>query len=107
MLKRSDSLIADFMEEMSYLSADMFMWLDETGSDNRYECRKFGYHLCGITPTSYKLAIRGQQMSCIAAMSTRGNVEDVESFFVHKATHLQSCFLLTSRCFCLIHIILD
>ena len=30
-----------------------------------------------ITPTSYKLAIRGQRMSCIAAMSTRG-MEDVD-----------------------------
>ena len=62
------------MEEMSYLPADMFIWLDETGSDNRHEHRKFGYHLHGNN--TYQLPIRGQRMSCIAAMSTRG-MEDV------------------------------
>ena len=67
------------MEEMTYLTADMIIWLDETGSDKRSEHRKFGYHLRGITPTSYKLAIRGKRMSCIAAMSTRG-IEDVDIY---------------------------
>ena len=36
MLRRSDSLQAEFMEEMRYLTADMIIWLDETGSsENR------------------------------------------------------------------------
>lgn len=78
-LRRSDSLRAEFMEEMSYLPADMIIWLDETGSDKHSEHRKFGYHLRGITPTSYRIAIRGKRMSCIAAMSTRG-MEDVDIY---------------------------
>ena len=44
-LQRSDSERIQFMEEMSLLSADMIVWLDETGSDRRKETRKFGYHL--------------------------------------------------------------
>ena len=78
-LRRSDSLRAEFMEEMSYLTADMILWLDETGSDKRSERRKFGYDLRGITPTSYKLSIRGKRMSSIAIMSTKG-IEDVDIY---------------------------
>ena len=71
-------LRAEFMEEMSS-TADMIVWLDETGSDKHSERRKFGYHLRGITPTSYRMAIREKRMSCIAAMSTRG-IEDVDIY---------------------------
>jgi len=78
-LRRSDSLRAEFMEEMNYLTADMIVWLDETGSDRRSENRKFGYHLRGITPCSYKLSVRGKRLSCIAAMSNRG-IEDVDIY---------------------------
>ena len=58
-MQPSDVKRAEFMEEMSYISADMIVWLDETGSDRRNERRKFGYHLRGMTPTDYKLTIRG------------------------------------------------
>ena len=51
------------MEEISYLTADMIVWLDETGSDKHSEHRKFIYHLRGITPTSYRMVIRGE---CLA-----------------------------------------
>ena len=78
-LRRSDSLRAKFMKEMRYLTADMIFWLDETGSDKHSERRKFGYHLRGITPISYKLAIRGKRMSSIAVMSTKG-IEDVDIY---------------------------
>ena len=67
------------MEKMSYLNADMILWLDETCSDKRSERRRFGYHLRGITPTSYKLSIRGKRMSSIAIMSSRG-IEDVDIY---------------------------
>ena len=78
-LRRNDSLRAEFMEEMNYLTADMIVWLDETGSDRRSENRKFGYHLRGITPCSYKLSVQGKRLSCIATMSTRG-IEDVDIY---------------------------
>ena len=43
-MQRSDVKRAEFIEEMSYISANMIVWLDETGSDRRNERRKQGYH---------------------------------------------------------------
>jgi len=43
------------MEELSYLSAHMLVWLDEEGSDRHHECRKRGYHLQEMTPCAYHL----------------------------------------------------
>ena len=80
------------MEEMGYLSADMIGWRDETGSDIRNERRKFGYHLRGMTPNSYKLAVRGKRFSCIAMMSTRG-IEDV-SIYEHNINGITFAILL-------------
>ena len=68
-----------FMEEVSYLKASMIVWLDETGTDKRRERRLFGYHLRGITPTSYKLNMHGKRLSSIAIMSTRG-IEDIDTY---------------------------
>ena len=79
---RSNEQREEFMEEMGYLSADMIVWLDETGSDIHNERQKFGYHLRGMTPNSYKLAVRGKKFSYIAVMSTRG-IEDV-SIYEHN-----------------------
>ena len=41
------------MEEMKYINANMIVWLDETGSDRRNECRKREYHLRGVTLTDF------------------------------------------------------
>jgi len=70
------------MEEINYLTADMIVWLDETGSDRQSENRKFGYHLQGITPCSYNSR---ETLSCVAAMSIRG-IEDVDIYM--KATSM-------------------
>ena len=58
------------MEEMSYLHADILVWIDECGSNRRNEIRKYGYSLRGLTPS------RGKRYSAIPVMSTRG-IEDV------------------------------
>ena len=68
---------AEFMAEMSYLKADMMIWIDETGSDHRVSSRCFGYHLRGLAPTDTVLSIRGKRLSAVAAMSTRG-IEDID-----------------------------
>ena len=51
---------AEFMPEMSYLKADMMIWIDETGSDHRVSSRCFGYHLKGLAPTDTVLSIHGK-----------------------------------------------
>ena len=68
---------AEFMAEMSYLQADMLIWIDETGSDHRVSSRCFGYHLRGLTRTDTVLSIRGERLSAVVAMSTRG-IEDID-----------------------------
>ena len=78
-MQRSDDRRAEFMEEMKYPSANMIVWLDETGSDRRNERRKRGYHLRGMTPTDFKFTVRGKRLSSIGIMSTRG-VEDVDTY---------------------------
>ena len=58
-MQRRDEKRAEFMEEMSYISANMIVWLDETGRNER---RKQGYHLRGMTPTDFKITIRGKRL---------------------------------------------
>lgn len=49
-IQRSEELGAKFREEVSLFSPEMFVFIDETGSD-RCEClRKFGYSVRGRPP---------------------------------------------------------
>jgi len=57
---------------MNYISANMIVWVDETGSDRQNKPRKFGYHLRGMATTHYKLTVCGICLSSISIMSTRG-----------------------------------
>ena len=67
------------MEEMHYITANMIVWLDKTGSDRRNECRKQGYHLTGMTPTDFRFTVRGKRLPSISIISTRG-VEGVDTY---------------------------
>lgn len=78
-LQRSDAKRAEFIEEMSYIGANMIVWLDETGSDRRSARRRFGYHLRGMTPTDYRFTVHGKRLSSIGIMSVRG-IEDVDTY---------------------------
>ena len=93
-MSRSECARSEFREEMATVNADMFVWIDETGSDRRDANRRCGYHLQGMVPISYTLSIRGKRLSVIAAISTRG-IEDIEltegtvngDLFVHFVEH--------------------
>ena len=74
--QRSDIVRAHFMVQVENMSADTFIWVDETGSDKRNALRKYAYSLRGVTPVNYCLYIPGKRISAISAISTRG-VEDV------------------------------
>ena len=75
-LQRSEEQRLKFKEEISYLNADMLVWIDECGSNRRNEIRKYGYSLRGLTPTSFKLVTHGRRLSAIPIVTTRG-IEDV------------------------------
>ena len=52
-IRQCDQAREQFMTEMAYLDADMIVWLDETGNDQKSGRRNYGYHLRGMVPTSY------------------------------------------------------
>ena len=58
-----------FIAHAMMYKRDQFVWIDETGSDNRNFMRKYGYALCGQTPTSSRFLIRGDRISAVAAIS--------------------------------------
>ena len=76
-MKRSVEARSEFRTEMASVHADMLIWIDETGTDNRDCCCHCGYHMQGMTPTSHILDIRGKRLSVITAMSTRG-IENIQ-----------------------------
>ena len=53
---------------------DMFVWVDESGSDSKDQLRKYGYALRGERAVCRKLLVRGKRVSAIAALSTEGLV---------------------------------
>ena len=71
-LQRSDAKHAEFIAEMMQFNTDMFVFVDETGSDSRNSIRKFGYGLKGIPPVSYSLHVSSKRISSIGVLSTCG-----------------------------------
>jgi len=72
--ERSSCYRGIFRANISHLTADHFVWVDETGSDARNHIRKFGYTLKGIPPMYCRYLARGRRFSAIAALSTSGCV---------------------------------
>ena len=52
----------------------MFVWIDETGSDNRNSFRMYGYTLRGLTPVCHRILSRGKRINVVAAISSSGVV---------------------------------
>jgi len=59
-MKRSEEACSEFRTEMAGVHADMLIWIDETGTDNRDCLCRCGYHMQGMTPTSHVLNIKGE-----------------------------------------------
>jgi hypothetical protein len=51
---------------------ELFVWLDETGYDNRNYMRRYGYSIKGQVPVCTRLLVRGQRISAIAAITSDG-----------------------------------
>lgn len=73
-VQRSAKLRGNFMAQVLLRRSEMYVWLDETGCDNRNYMRKYGYALRGSVPICHRLLARGQRVSAIAAISTEGLV---------------------------------
>ena len=52
--QRCDALRGAFMAQTFLLKREMFVWVDETGTDKRDQLRKYGYALRGVTPVYHR-----------------------------------------------------
>ena len=68
-LQQSQSMKAKFMAEISIYDPSMFLWIDESGFDNRNSIRKFGYSLRGMHPVDHRLLVGGVNYSAVPVMS--------------------------------------
>lgn len=69
-LQRCYALRGAYMAQSTLFRRDMFVWVDETGSDARDHTRRFGYALRGMTPQSHHLLARGKRVDAIVALSS-------------------------------------
>ena len=67
--QRNNALRGAYIAQCSLLNPNMFVWLDETGSDRRDSIRKFGYGMRGMRVATCRLLSRGQRVNVIAAMA--------------------------------------
>ena len=73
-LQRSLRLRGEFMATIMMYKKEQFVWLDETGTDNRTYMRRYGYAIRGDTPRYHRSLNRGNRISVITALSTDGLV---------------------------------
>ena len=74
-LQRNIDYRGAFMAEVCQYSRDMFIWVDETGSDARDMLRRYGYALRGLRAETRSLLVRGRRISSIAAIDSTGLVD--------------------------------
>ena len=72
--QRSTALRSAFMANVLCYN-NMFVWIDESGSDRRDQARKFGYAIRGVVPVYQRWLARGKRVSVIAAMCSDGLVD--------------------------------
>ena len=70
--QRDEELRSKFADEVSIYNADMFIFLDETGTDRRDALRRYSYSWRGKPAKVHKLLVRGQHMTAITLMSCTG-----------------------------------
>ena len=70
--QRDEDLRAANASELCVYSSDMFIFLDETGTDRRDALRRYAYSWRGKLARAHRLLVRGQHLSSIAIMSTNG-----------------------------------
>ena len=71
-LQRNEDLRCRFCIEVSLYKEDMLVFVDETGFDRRNLIRNRGYSLRGKPAISKQLVVRGEHVSVIAAISSKG-----------------------------------
>ena len=71
-LQQHEDLRQQFVADISVYAQDTLIFIDETGTNRADTVRKFGYSLRGKSVRAQKLVVRGEHVSAIAAISTKG-----------------------------------
>ena len=71
-LQQSESILCEFMAEISAFDPSMLLWLHETCSSRREFIRKYGYSFKGLPAISHKLKVSGKRFNAISLMSCHG-----------------------------------
>ena len=88
--QRSDQLRCEYLSDMSIYQGhpELFVFVDETGTDRRDIMRKFAYSIRGKPATVSKLMVRGQRVSAVVGISNDG----VLDFITSKSTNTSQSF---------------
>ena len=96
-IRQDDAMRAKFMAEILMFDPSMFIWVDESGCDQRNSIRKYGYSVRGIRPVDHRLLIRGTRYSAIPIMSAN-EIHDVylmeETVNGYQFSHFLTEFLI-------------
>ena len=95
-LQQDRKLREQFSSEVSVFNTEMFVFVDETGSDARNKLRKKGYSIRGKPARYQTFLLRGERISAIACMSSAGLLDvktfqgtaNGETFYNFVQTHL-------------------
>lgn len=95
-LQRNELERQKSISDISLLTSDMFIFVDETGADNRNTIRRYGYSMRGKPPVNHQLFARGERISAIACMASCGILDaklikgttDGDIFYEFVKTHL-------------------
>ena len=71
-LQRTMELRSSFMASVYTFPTEMFVWIDDSGSDCKDQLRRYGYALRGERAVCRKLLVRGRRVSAVAAISSQG-----------------------------------
>ena len=97
-LQRDEHLCQVFVADVSLYARDTLVFIDETGTNGTDTIRKFGYSLRGKLVKAQKLLVRGEHVSAIAAVSSKGLIAlkivrggvDGDAFYDFLCTELLS-----------------
>ena len=95
-IQRDEVLRLRYTQDMSVFSAEMLVFIDETGADRRNIIRQHGYSLRGKPMCNQIMLVRGERVSAIACIAVDGLLDvrtvrgttDGDTFYEFVQTHL-------------------
>lgn len=75
--QRDDILRTDWLDELQFYTAEQFVFVDESGSDDRTGDRRYGYAAQGARATVSRLLGRSERISVLPAYTLDGYIASI------------------------------